>query len=461
MAFVPLYGLNTVLVAPTAAGAGQLQIDNSVAADLQTQLGVGGYSYVSLSDGVNYEIVRVDSITPPYLNVTRGQDGTTTEAFPIGTCLRFVWEAAGIAAVAAGPSVVLTGTGALTATQTGPGAWTLDVPVPVITGVPPMQVMGEYPAWEIAIQATLGGCCCGGTVSGGTSGPITITGSGIANVTGTDPTFNVDVAAPAFIGTSGVTVSGVYPNLTFTGPGVIPGGGVNSVTGSTKILIGGSGANPTVNLIATGVGATTYNGVTYDNWGTATALDPLYKPIVGITTTTPALTILPSGTSIVMNISDATTTAKGLVQLAPATVAGSNNPGDSTSAVTPAGIAAIFSGSGTLSSFSYTPDVAANYTNSLTATITTPNLVAGQSVVITAYAEVFDNALPVGQVPLWGLAVFHGLALVQGVQSTYTGSHTLTFTIVGPSAAQPLNVKTTTLSGTATVPAQSLFGRLG
>ena len=244
MSFTPIYGLNTAITAATAAGAGQIKVDNSVAMSIATELG-SDFTYASLSDGVNYEIIRIDSVTAPFLNVTRGQDGTTTSAFPAGACIRFIWNAEGILAVTGGTSFTLVGTGAATVTGTYPN-FTVDVPVPVITATLPIEVMGEYPAWEIDFQGSFGGCCCGGA-TGATGGTITeITGSGLATVTGsTGPTANVDVPVFNPIAGANMAITGAWPNWTFasTGGGG-GGGGVASVTGSTKILVSGSLVNP-------------------------------------------------------------------------------------------------------------------------------------------------------------------------------------------------------------------------
>ncbi len=303
--------------------------------------------------------------------------------------------------------------------------------------------------------------------AGGTSGPITISGTGLANVTGVDPAFNVSVLPPAFIGAGGVTVSGVWPNITITGPGILPPGGVNSVTGSTKILIAGTPSDPIVQLKTSGVIAATYNGVTFDVYGTITATDPLYVPILTTLSTSPTLTITtaPGPTARTFNIASAAIGTEGTVVLSPATAAGSNNPADVVTAVTPAGVHAVLAayvppGAAVvtvLSSSSYTPDVPANYTNNLASTITVPVLATGDSFIVDICAEALDTATPTLP-PIWGLAVFHGLTIVQGIQAIPTGSHRIQFVLMGPLGAQPLALKTTALTGTTNVVAQSITG---
>lgn len=464
MAFVPLYGVEINTTAPTAAGAGQIQIDPNVAQQLVLQLG-GNYTYASISDGVNYEIIRIDSVNPPNLIVTRGQDGTTTSAFPQGACIRYVWTAEGIAAVAGSSGVVLTGNGALVATQTGPNAWTLNVLTPVITGSSPIEVLGAYPAWEIATAQVSGNCCCGSGSSGGGGTPITITGSGIVTVTGTSPSFNVGAAGVNLIGGAGISVVGSYPTFTISATGGGGGTGVQSITGSAKILLSGTPQNPTISLATTGVGAGTFNGITYDAYGTITAVNLTYVPLTSLITTTPAFHIsLGSGPSqLALNVDNATTTEAGLVQLAPATNTGSNNTTDSTSAVTPAGINAVLAAYvpptppptsvPVRASSNYTADPVGNYTNTLSSNITFL-LSATQSALITATASASDSAT--ASPPQWGLGVFQGATLVQGIRAIYTGDHTIQFVLNGPLGSTNLSLRTTTLNGTTSVISQSI-----
>ncbi len=459
MAFQAIYGLNVSLTAATAAGAGLLQIDPSAASALAAQLG-SNFTYASLSDGVNYEIVKINSVSSPNLNVTRAQDGTPTSAFPEGACIRFVWNAEGIQATAAGVTFTVVGTGAATVTGTSPN-FTVNVPVPAITGTLPIEVMGSYPAWEIDFQGNFGGCCCGSSGGGG-GGTITeITGSGLATVTsGTGPIANVSVTAPNFIAGANMTITGTWPNITFASSGGGGGGGVASVTGSAKILLSGTPTNPVINLVTTGAGGV-YNGITFDAWGTATSTNPAYIPITTLLSSNPgvAITYPTPGTANFL-IADASTTVRGVLALAPPTVAGSNNPGDAATAVTPAGLNAVITSLASLSlngNFSYTPDPGANYTNTLSPTATIPLLPIGAFALITASATVTDSALGAGVVPVWGLGVFDISGITQGIKAISTANHIVRFVVAGPTGApRNLTLKTTALTGTSTVVSQQL-----
>lgn len=457
MAFLAIPGFNAALTAAVSSGTGLFPIDPSVAATFAAQLG-GSYTYASISDGVNFEIVQITSVSGADLVVVRAQDGTAASSFPTGSCIRYVWTVEGIAATAAGGSLVLTGTGAATATQTGPNAWTLDVQVPVITASLPIEVMGAYPAWEISFQGTYGACCCGGGSGGGSGGTITsITGSGLATVTGgTGPIANIGVLAPNFIaGTNMTSITGTWPNITFNATGGGGGGTVASVTGSTKILISGSGTNPVVNLVTTGIGGSSpYNGLTFDNWGCITAVNSSYVPITVVASTNPGVLVTTVGSTATFFIGNATTSQRGLALLAATTAVASANASDSTSAVTPAGLNAVLATLATPIAFSsYASASSGSYTNTL-GTINVPAVAAGINVVITAAVSVTDSASV--SPPTWGLAVFGGASLVQGVQAIYTGTHYLRFVVSGPLGATTYSLKTTALNGTTTVVAQEI-----
>jgi len=507
MSFVSIPGLNTALTGAVSSGTGLFPIDPNVATALAAELGAN-YTYASASDGVNYEIVQITSVSGSNLVVVRAQDGTTASAFPAGTCLRYVWTTEGIIAVAAGGSLVLTGSGTVTTTQTGANAWTVHADVPAITATLPIEIMGAYPNWEITYQGAYGACCCGSGGSGGSSAITSITGSGLATVTGgSGPVANVGVTAPNFIaGTNMTSITGTWPNITFNASGGGGGSGtVGVVIGSAKITISGTPAvSPVVNLNTNFSSGATYNGVTFDSWGTITAVNSAFLVTTNITSTTSCVVLSASGDTITgahwtINLNAATTANAGIAKLAAATNAGSNTNTDSTSIVTPAGVAAVLAavlvpattsvpgiaklapptavGSNDASnttdivtpaglnaalatlaapiiSATYVGASSGSYTNTLASTITVPAIAAGISVVVTAGVSVTDSATT--SPPTWGLAVFAGATLAQGVQAIYTGTHFIRFVVAGPQASTVYTLKTTALNGTTTVVAQEI-----
>jgi hypothetical protein len=451
MAFVPVYGFETTLTAQTAAGAGQLEIDFSVAQNLAITLG-GNYTYMALSDGLHYEIVLVNSVNAPYLLVTRAQSGTGTYAFPAGTCLRFIWNVEGITAITSTNALTFTGTGAVQITQTGPHSWTFNVPVPTIIGTSPIEVLGAYPSWDIASTAPTG-CCCSGSSSSSSSGNITITGAGIVNVSGSYPNFVIGASGVNLIAGSGISITGTYPTYTISTT-ISLSTVVQSISGSSKILLSGPATNPTISLATTGVGSGTYNGITYDAYGTITAVNPSYVPVTNIVSTTPALQAIGAAGTYSLSISYATQTQPGLVQLAPPTVAGSNNSSDNTSAVTPAGINAILTtlNAGTVSASSnYAGGSPGIYTNALSSSVLV-NLTGTQKALITAAVTINDATNPI---PAWGFAVFNGATLLQALPPISSAQQVITFQLVAPFSGN-LSLSTTALAASSTVVGQSI-----
>lgn len=159
MAFVPVYGFIADTIAAISAGAGVIPVDPAIASTLAAKL-AGGFTYASLSDGVDYEIVKITSVSSANLVVVRAQDGTTAAAFPKGSCLRFIWTAEGILAITgAAPAVTITGSGATTVTNPSLNHWVVSSVIPTITHLDSnVTIVGTYPTWQIGITIPPG-CC--------------------------------------------------------------------------------------------------------------------------------------------------------------------------------------------------------------------------------------------------------------------------------------------------------------
>lgn len=81
-----LHGFTAKLTAPLKASDGMIQISKKN--ELFPKL-ANGYSYLTLSDGVETEIVKIEQFGDE-LKITRGQEGTEPKTFPVGTCVK--WE---------------------------------------------------------------------------------------------------------------------------------------------------------------------------------------------------------------------------------------------------------------------------------------------------------------------------------------------------------------------------------
>lgn len=463
MTFVPAYGFQTSLTGATAAGAGLLQVDPSVATQLGVKLGGGNYTYAELSDGLNFELIQITGVSGTYLNAVRGQLGTLSSAFPVGACVRFVWTSAGIAAVASASTFNIVGGGATAVTfNNATNTWSINTPLPTITATAPAQVLGAYPQWQFGVTNTAGNCCCGGGTSGGGGGtgtPLNIVGQGIVSVQDSYPNYTVSAQGVNLQSGSGISVTGTYPNFTIAATGGGGGSGVSSVSGSSKILVSGAASSPVISLNTTGVGAQTYNGLTIDQWGTITEVDSAYVPVTSVSSGSSSIVVtMPAvpGTVVVGALS-ATTTQSGTVKLAESTAAASNNSTDTTSAVTPAGVNAVIASvnSNTITgTSSFTAAPLSAYTNILSSTTANVTLSATQKALIVASVSVQDTA---STPQPWGFGVFKGTSLVQGLQATPTGSQTIQCMITGPLTTTTIGLATTALPSTATVIGQSVF----
>lgn len=342
--FVSLLGFSSTLQSNLSAVATTMALPPADAAHIDSLLGGSDWSYLALSDGTNLEIVKVVAVSGANVDIIRGFDGTSAEAFPSGTCVRFVWGTTAIQDLTADGSfnVEITGTGVATVTETDTNEFEVHVPELTIDAGPGVNVLGAFPNFEISL-VNADGNCCGCSSSGG--GGVTLTGSGVVTVSAITGGYNVDVDQPSFTSSTPatLTIGGTWPNYTFSVSVSGGSGTVTSVSGGSGILISGAPAvTPTVSLLPTGVVAGAYGGMTLNAYGQATALAAGFSPVSTITSASAGLTssVGPGAMERTLTLNAATTSQAGIVELAAATAIDSTNVGDTTSAVVPAGLAA-------------------------------------------------------------------------------------------------------------------------
>lgn len=450
LVFLPVETLLTRTTSFTSPSAIQITLPASVIAMLNTALGIVSFTTIAVSDGINTEFMYLNGITAGAANVTRGVDGSVAVPLASGATVRFVWLVAGISAIAGSPTTTtLTGTGA--AAVTGGPAYNVNVPVTAITAGTGISVAGAFPSFTITNSAPLGP-----PGPPGPAGPSTIvTASGIALSTPILGGFNINVDDPVFIAGPGIAITGTWPTITIANIAVSGGTGtVTSVTAGPGIAVTGTPTVvPIVSLTTTGIVAGTYGGITVDIYGRISAISTGF--VTSIVSTTPALVVsTPSPGTIGLNIANGNTGAAGILQLAASTSAASNNAGDSTSAVSPAGIAAVVAslsttggaivGSGFQSALS-----AASYTTNVPALTTIVSIPAGKTLSFDLYIEVYDTAAPT--VPSsFAVGLFNGASLLTGNSQIPSSSRNLKYVISGPLSAT-ITVNTTTLGGTETL----------
>jgi hypothetical protein len=450
MAFVPIQYLQASTTSYTSSTATAITTDSTTTALLLSLLGASGnYTTVALTDGINYEIMFLTGVVAGAINVSRGEEGTTAVPLAQGASIRFIWTETSIQAIAPGGTVTCVGADATTVTG-GPD-YTISSPTYSVVAGSGISVSGGP---IFTVSSTVPSGPSGPT---GPAGPATVvTGTNLATATAITGGYNVDVASPVFVSGSGISVTGTWPNITITNTQTPGGTGtVTNLVAGTGIAISGATPtiNPTISLTPTGVGAGTYGGVTLNASGQITAISSGF--VTNISTSTTGITVsTPAVGTYEIDANSATTAAQGLVQLAPATSAGSNNPANSTQAVSPAGVSAVLSAltlnpasfavAGTQSALS-----SASYTTIVSGFNIAINVASGKSALVDLYVEVYDASNPT-VVQNFGVGLFNGTTLLAGVGNMPACHRSLKYLVTGPLTAT-LTVATTALTGTEAV----------
>jgi len=453
MAFVPIQYLVASTTSFTSTGATAITTDSTTTALLLSLLGPssnGNYTTINITDGVNLEIMFILGVDAGAVTVERAQEGTTAVPLAQGATFRFVWTETSILAIAPGGTVTLTGSGA--AAVTGGPAYNVNVPLITLNAGTGIGVSGGPSTYTISNLAP-----AGATGATGPAGPSTVvTASGIASASTISGGYNVAVSSPAFVAGSGLSISGTWPNITFTNTQTQGGTGTvtNLVAGTGITISGGTPTiNPTVSITPTGVTPGTYGGIQVNAGGQITAIASGF--VTNISTSTTGMTIAtPTVGNYTVNVASATTGGQGLVQLAAATSGGSNDPSDATKAVSPAGVNAVINSlSFNPASFSVAGSQSALSSGSYTTAISgmpIPIAVAsGKSALIDIYVEVWDPSNPT-VTPTFAIGLFNGASLLAGVGNVPGFIRNLKYLVVGP-LTTTLGVSTTTLTGTNTL----------
>jgi hypothetical protein len=447
LTLVPVQYLIANTTSYTSNVAIQFTTDSTTTALLLSLLGPSSnnnYTSIAMSDGINYEIMFITGVDTGAVSVLRAQEGTTAVPLASGAAFRFVWTETSILALVPGGSVTCTGSGGTNVT--GGPAYTIHSDTAAIIGGAGIAVSGGWPTFGISATAP-----AGATGPTGPSGPSTVvTGSGLAIATGSSAAYNVDVAGPAFVAGSGISITGSWPALTFTNTQTPGGAGTVTSISSTTLTVTSPTTTPTVNLPTVGPGAGPYGGITLDANGRVTAVSS--GLVTNVTSGNGSIVVTsPSAGVFTVTAQAATTGQVGVTAYAAATNAASNNAGVANLAVTPAGIAAVVAAlPPTQTSYSYfgtqTALSAGSYTSNISSFPITVNVPTGESAMLDIYVEVADPSNPT-VVPSFAIGLFNSSSLLAGVSPIPSALRHLKYLITGPLAAT-LNVYTTTLTGT-------------
>ena len=163
MAFKALYGLAGYLNAPLTAVSTAIVLDDNTMATLRYALNNGAnYTYLIVKTATTYEVLLTESFAGNMINIARGQDGTTAQAFPLNTDVEFCMGDAAIAAMInerALGQINLTGSGIVTVTKTGTNTYQVSAPpISIVSESTNILVGGGFPNFALSAPV-INGCC--------------------------------------------------------------------------------------------------------------------------------------------------------------------------------------------------------------------------------------------------------------------------------------------------------------
>jgi hypothetical protein len=215
----------------------------------------GSYTYFQISDGINFEIVKVTGCTGPLIDIERGQGDTDAANFAAGTCVAFRLN-----------DVVLSDYICSLSCQDEE-----DIVCNIVTGAPGF------------IELSRDGCEMTVDFVPYTAGVgIDITDNDIStDLCNLDPTSELDNTANFIICKNGVpwqvNFAVLVEEIGACGEGAAAPG-VQSVVGGTGINVTGTAEVPIVNMDEVLVGGGSFLGITFNNLGQAIVVpgtDPL------------------------------------------------------------------------------------------------------------------------------------------------------------------------------------------
>jgi hypothetical protein len=469
--FIPQFSARLVATLPLATTT--MQLSPTDAAFLAAQLSGGAWTYVAFAEDSYREVVRITAVSGNNASIVRGVDGTTARTWNTNDCFVSVLGPSAVldlvTQAGVNNSLSIAGAGATTVTQPTPRNFVVTTPPVSIApceGEEAIQVLGAFPNFCIALDRSALGANCGNAPAPEPppleSGEL-ITGSGAANVT-YDPlsgAYNIDFAPITISGGPNIAVSGSYPNFVISYTGTVGSPGtVLSVSGSAGISITGiPTSTPVVSLTNTGVVSGNYAGFAVDAQGRITAM-PVAPgtdsgPVMALALfsdqqTLGSISLSRAGHTVTLRAQAASTAPDGwgVVRLAAPTLPETRDAGDSTRAVSPAGLDAA------LVALRPTPpnglvgtstgESPSAYT--VTAASTATNVNAGESLLILATMTVVHSTTPTTSVGEFGMAVFVDGTVVTSTRIVPGNTHTLMARIASsPSPLRTIELRHTIL----------------
>lgn len=418
-----------------------IPVNNAISGALTASGFVNGTdtTYLSIRAAGLVELIKVVAVNGTMLTVERGQGGTTPNAFPVGSIVQY--EVTVEAILEQIPAVGL---------PTFYGGGIVDVEydaelnelyiygtVPSLMSGPGIDILGQWPSYQINAVATEGNCCdCSGSGGGGGgSGAITeiVTNGTTMGSYRTGDTVYITQEELQLTGLFGIEVTGSWPSyeIAYTGGGS-GGGSVESVAvGAGLVLTGSPTINPTISMANTGVIAGNYGNIVINARGQITSVPATLNPVSVVTAGT-NIGVTRLGDAVTLNVPNAAVGVRGAIALADET--DPFDPDDNENAATPAVVAAALAslqGATATGVSSFTAEVSTDYSNIIGATAQPLTLLAGEKALIMAEATMLNSTTPLTPVD-FGIAVFNSTSMLQGNKRMTQSSQQLTFLINGP-----------------------------
>lgn len=457
------------LTADISASTQVIPVDPNTLSIINANLNFAGgdWTYLTLTNEIYSEEVKVVGAAGSSLTVVRAQSGSTAQAFAASNTT--IYDHVGAAAITdiitANPSpanVTVQGQGIAQVTDTVTGGTTnynVDVQNPNFTGTDGIEITGVWPNLGFAYIGNGDVGCCGGG-SGGSSGAGGVTevtvNSSILTASITGAMLTLGLPAPTFQGAGGITVTGSWnAGYTITGAG---GGGTGTVqqvnVGTGLSLSGTPTVNPTISLSNTGVAAGTYGDMTFNAQGQLTNITAGFSPVGNLTLTNGG-TIVKTGSTYAITLATAAVGVQGIVALADSS--SPFNAAEDTLAVTSkivaqavGALSASIVGNGT-----HAGEATSAYTNTIASTAISLTLASGEIAVLVGEVCVTDTA---SGTPSFGVAVMGatGGVVVCSSRIAAAGKQPIVAIVNGPFTTTSVAIVTTTLTGTQSVTAASL-----
>lgn len=440
-----------------------LPIDPTTLATLQADVDFNGgeWTYLQLTNGIYYEEVKVTNASGSLLTVTRGASGSTPQTFAASnTHIHAIVGADAIKDIINAnpqPSDTTVSGGGLATVKKTDNNYAVTVTPPTFTGSNGATVTGGWPNYTISYEGVDTGCCgCGGGSGGSGDGGIdtlSINSTSLqGNITGS--TLTLTLQTIKLTAGDGVEITGSYPNFTIAATSD-SGSGITVAVGTGLTLTGDPETSPTISITNTGVTAGTYAGIAINAQGQITSIPQDFAVISSVTGTDP-ITASTEDNAVAISVGDADVGVKGVVSLADSS--GSFDPEEDTEAVTQKMVAkALDTVKGSLTSDgSYTGESDASYTNIITNSPISVNLLSGESVIVLAEVVMLDGTTP--ETP-----VNFACALLNGAGVKYYGNKLMTqskqsiATVVKGPVTDTIALATTAVPTGASVVGQQLL----